>query len=455
MTSTASTSEVSHLRFAITDPNTLLKEKHAKSTVNSTNYAKRLFTDFIKTFNEDILCLPEKVIDNHLQNFYSSVRQSDGSEFSSTSLTNLRYGISRWLLEIRHIDIIKDPQFAASTEIYKCKLCDLKRKGKGTVDHIPFISDEDLAKISSMAFDTPVRLQWKTWMTIQLQFAKRGMENISEMQKNDIVIKEMDNGKKRIYLKDSLTKNHRGNDNSNSTNAFIENINQDNCPVKMIETYLSHLNSQNNYLWQRPLSTFRDQDVTWYANQKIGVNTIAKMMPTISENLQLSRRYTNHSLRATAITILGRKYQDTDIQSVSGHKSLSALGMYKRTSDETLSQMSKTLHDHLNKRPYQQSSDHAVVTPQEISELAKLNESLDTNKGILTNILRSNLPENVHQVASTSSDQGPILDDDGFKDLDFAGIDELCRKYSPSVGTIFKPSFTNCNNITFNISFNK
>jgi hypothetical protein len=68
-------------------------------------------------------------------------------------------------------------------------------------------------------------------------------------------------------------------------------------------------------------------------------------MPDIASILKLSKRYTNHSLRATAITILGTSFEDTDVQTVSGHKSTSCLAIYKRTSLSKKQKMSQTLQN--------------------------------------------------------------------------------------------------------------
>ncbi len=76
---------------------------------------------------------------------------------------------------------------------------------------------------------------------------------------------------------------------------------------------------------------------------KIGVNEIRFFMKDICHALDLSKEYKNHSVHATAITILGESFQDTDVAAVSGHKSLTNLIIYKRTSNEMKSKMSAEL----------------------------------------------------------------------------------------------------------------
>ena len=75
---------------------------------------------------------------------------------------------------------------------------------------------------------------------------------------------------------------------------------------------------------------------------------MAKFLPRLSTKVGLSRYYTNHSCRATTATVLTQeKYAMPAIQSVTGHKSLSSLAVYQKTSDEQKIEMAETLHKKL------------------------------------------------------------------------------------------------------------
>ena len=66
----------------------------------------------------------------------------------------------------------------------------------------------------------------------------------------------------------------------------------------------------------------------------LGEKILQGFMPLISTECKLSRRYTNHSIRATNTTILKRNnFTDAQVMSVSGHKSASSLAVYQRVSE--------------------------------------------------------------------------------------------------------------------------
>lgn len=101
------------------------------------------------------------------------------------------------------------------------------------------------------------------------------------------------------------------------------------CPVASFEKYISKLNPLLDVLWQRPLDTFLPKESTWYYAAPVGKNTLGNMMPALSKLAKLSKRYTNHSIRATSVTLLDRAgYESRHIMKVSGHRSENSLKSY-------------------------------------------------------------------------------------------------------------------------------
>ena len=70
-------------------------------------------------------------------------------------------------------------------------------------------------------------------------------------------------------------------------------------------------------------------DMIWYENSLLGVNTLAAMMKEISLGAGLSQMYTNHSVRATAITLWpNANVPSRDIMSISGHANEQSTSSY-------------------------------------------------------------------------------------------------------------------------------
>ena len=77
--------------------------------------------------------------------------------------------------------------------------------------------------------------------------------------------------------------------------------------------------------------------------------TIAKFMKSISKDADLSREYTNHSIRATTITLLDAAgYEVRHITSLTGHKPHDSLRSYCQTSVSTKRKISEVLSLALN-----------------------------------------------------------------------------------------------------------
>jgi hypothetical protein len=325
------------------DLDKLIAEKYSKKTVYTNEYAERILTSYIKEKKLDVDFSSAPSVDTLLCGFFPKVRKESGDDFSLASFISIRNAIVRILKDKHQLDIINDPHFLRSNELFIAMKSHLKKNGKGTVVHYPIITTTDLQKIADMEPTAPRHLQYKTWFTIHLHFALRGRENLHDLKRSDLQFSEVD-GVQVLKLRDFQTKNHR-NDTTPATEATIFSLpNSPKCPVQLINHYLSKLCPTNVYLWQKPRDNARADDAVWYTAQKVGVNTVNTFMKQLSTHLGLSLEYTNHSVRATSITLLGQAFQDNDVATFSGHKSLAALGIYKRVSNVRKQEMSDSLN---------------------------------------------------------------------------------------------------------------
>ena len=325
--------------------------KYCKNTSKQTQYAVHMFEEFLEKIDMRLSVIIDQlkapvestVVDEVMSRFYLSIRNVKKSTFDA-----LRYGLKRYFQENAGIDIVNDPTFSKSKETYQCLIKKLKSDGLAFTSHFPAISENDVKKIiSSLDDTTPFKLQYLTWFYIQLYFCRRGGENIRDMKVSDFEILTDDTGRQYlIKSKDEMQKNHRENDVEHSIGGRIYATNKDKCPVKIFQSYLKKLNHSCEFLWQKPKNSFLCSDEYWYEARPVGKNTLGSFMPHISKITGLSRRYTNHSVRVTSCTILGETFSENEIRSVSGHKTNSALGIYKRITNKRKSEMS----DHISNK---------------------------------------------------------------------------------------------------------
>lgn len=100
----------------------------------------------------------------------------------------------------------------------------IKRSGKGTVQHKEVISDADIAKLYSsdaVSVDNPQRLQSKVFLDVKLYTCRRGRENLRNMKKSDFIVKTDAQGS-CFYANVAKyeTKNHRGSDVADDDMSF-------------------------------------------------------------------------------------------------------------------------------------------------------------------------------------------------------------------------------------------
>ena len=84
------------------------------------------------------------------------------------------------------------------------------------------------------------------------------------------------------------------------------------CPVEVLKVYLSHLNPNSEALFQRPkgLSSTKfnpETEKIRFEERKLGHNTLENLLRKMTEKAGIVPYLTNHSLRATTVTVLSAK----------------------------------------------------------------------------------------------------------------------------------------------------
>ena len=125
-----------------------------------------------------------------------------------------------------------------------------------------------------------------------------------QLKKQDIVIEIDPNGKEYVILKsDFMSKKYAGGLDG------IEFVScgrvQDHVRVAAIKKLLSKLHPEEERIFQRALPGIqKEEKPVWFSKMPLGHVVIGDMLPRISKAGQLSKRYTNHCVRATSIVLL-------------------------------------------------------------------------------------------------------------------------------------------------------
>lgn len=254
-----------------------------------------------------------------------------------SSFLALRAGLNR---HISTYNIIGHPEsFKSSNDVFKAILKKFRKAGKDLSSHHPPISIAEIDLIRNsphLSADTAAGLVRKVWFDIQLNLARRGREGNRELTKQSFVIKKDEDGVEYVCLSHNAeTKNHKNptDPNKDCFRGFMFSTPTNRlCPVKSFKKYITKCPSDATSFYLHPLRLPQEEldgRECWYSREPMGVNYLGNMLPRISELVGLPKRYTNHSLRSTAVQMLSQAgLESRHIMSVTGHKSETSLRSY-------------------------------------------------------------------------------------------------------------------------------
>ena len=147
---------------------------------------------------------------------------------------------------------------------------------------------------------------------------------------------------------EEATKNHSGGENSKPSaerETRLYSTGADDDAFASLKLFVAKINPSCTAFFQYPKSNVTREDTVWYENRPLGVNKLNEMMKIISVGAELSQIYTNHSVRASAITLLSDpNVPDRHIMFVSGHSNEQSLAHYSsRPSVTQLESVSDTI----------------------------------------------------------------------------------------------------------------
>ena len=278
-------------------------------------------------------------LDRNLRQFYAEARNKEGENYSRATLLSLRNGIERYLNTPPHslgIRFTHDPRFVLSNQMLDAKIKQLKQEGMQNTKHKPAIEKEDLAKLKTsevFSLTKPLSLLRNVWFHVSLFWCRRGFEGQRNLKKTSFAFERDATGCPFVTMThDETTMNHPG--GISEVESFEKNgrMYKTTCTTdgySALEVFLTKLNPQCDALFQYPKRNWRPSDKVWYENRPLGKNKLSSLMKEISVEAGLSRTYTNHSVRATAITLWANAgLTDREIMAISGHRNEASLRSY-------------------------------------------------------------------------------------------------------------------------------
>ncbi|MGH0188350.1 UNVERIFIED_CONTAM: hypothetical protein FKN15_029451 [Acipenser sinensis] len=187
-----------------------------------------------------------------------------------------------------------------------------------------------------LGFQNPQSLVNKVWFDVQLHFTKRGSEMHRDLPHDAFRILRAPSGRRYATFR-YPAKGKRGYGDPERAGKMYDVPGDPYCPVFSLELYLSKLPPDPPAFYLRPVNltpSQMQQQPVWYKREPMGVNYLGTMMPRLSSEARLSRRYTNHSLRSTAIRLLyDAGLGPREIMEVTGHRSDSAIRYLREVSE--------------------------------------------------------------------------------------------------------------------------
>lgn len=296
-------------------------------------------------------------MDNVLRRFYAEARTKKGEEYGRSSLLGFRNAVERHLAaNDREVKITKNPLFARSNKMLECKLKLNRREGKENVKHKQVIQPEDIEKLKNspfLSYRDAAGLLRRVWFLVTLFWCRRGCEGQRQLRRDSFrFLTDADGQNYAEMTHDVQTKNHQGGiseKTSHEKQTRLYSTGNIGDSYWCLQKYVQKLNTNQQAFFQRPASKAKESDPVWYENSPLGVNTLAKMMKEISLGAGLSQIYTNHCVRATAITIWSNaEVPSRHIMSISGHVNEQSIASYNsRPSAQQLKNCSSILSDAL------------------------------------------------------------------------------------------------------------
>ena len=291
-----------------------------------------------------------------LEDFAMSVRKEDKSEYPPSSLRSIFAGIFSTFRDKYNKcwDFFKDPKFQPARRALDAKMRELTRRGVGLnrrkAQVITQTMEEKLWDHGDLGSDDPQTLLNTLLYLLGIHFALRSREEHRHLRfghDSQLKLGIKDNIEFLQYREDCSKTRHGGlKDRFTPPKEGIvfadANVPEERNLVQLYKKYVSlrPKDGKCNAFYLKPLKN-KKADI-WYADQAIGVNTIAKIVKSLVKE---EGHFTNHSLRRTAVSRLNQGgFSIEAVKKRTGHRTSEGVMAYDQRNEEDLRKESNALY---------------------------------------------------------------------------------------------------------------
>ncbi|XP_007644198.1 uncharacterized protein KIAA1958 homolog isoform X2 [Cricetulus griseus] len=307
------------------DLNDLCTSAVSPNTTKATRYALNVWRYWCMTNglkdHTDITKIPAVKLNELLENFYVTVKKSDGSDFLATSLHAIRRGLDRILKNAGVGFSITSSTFSSSTKKLKEKLWVLSKAGMSgarsrNIVYFSLSDEEEMWQAGCLGDDSPITLL-STVVKYNSQYLNmRTLQEHADLMYGDIELLKDPQNQPYFARTDSVKRESR----SGSTRVCHGKIYHEHsrghkqCPYCLLYKYMyihrppTQMDAKSPfYLTARKEAT--DMGNVWYEEQRMGLRSLRGIVPNLARKVkldncenftfvsftQVSRRLSSHS----------------------------------------------------------------------------------------------------------------------------------------------------------------
>ncbi|XP_028712272.1 uncharacterized protein KIAA1958 homolog isoform X2 [Peromyscus leucopus] len=285
------------------DLNDLCTSAVSPNTTKATRYALNVWRYWCMTNglkdHTDITKIPAVKLNELLENFYVTVKKSDGSDFLATSLHAIRRGLDRILKNAGVGFSITSSTFSSSTKKLKEKLWVLSKAGMSgarsrNIVYFSLSDEEEMWQAGCLGDDSPITLL-STVVKYNSQYLNmRTLQEHADLMYGDIELLKDPQNQPYFARTDSVKRESR----SGSTRVCHGKIYHEHsrghkqCPYCLLYKYMyihrppTQMEAKSPfYLTARKEAT--DTGSVWYEEQRMGLRSLRGIVPNLARKVKL------------------------------------------------------------------------------------------------------------------------------------------------------------------------